>query len=556
MQFLKNITVRKMLLIILTLFTVIWGVASIFTLNSLNSMGDLLNDNLSQKKSYSILVKGNDQYFRAVTRMLRAVDYLQSGDAENAQKTLSSAAAALKNSEEALAQFKSNEHVGVDKVVSQQMADVWSRLLQTGIAPMLAAINNNRMDDFRQVFRTQYPSLSVEFGSVAEKYSAAIQSDDTIIQLGRSISVNKSILIAALLAGIVVLFLSDRYLLNYLVKPIDQIKHHLALLTSGKLSAEIEEFGRNCPGQLIPYIKDMQKSLRDTVLTIYSSASVIHTGTSEIRQGNDELSRRTDQQAAALQQTAASMEELTSTVKNNADNVRQARQISEEAQQMARQGGEVTENVVETMQSITESSRKIADITSVINGIAFQTNILALNAAVEAARAGEQGRGFAVVAGEVRNLAQRSAQAAKEIETLINESVGRVSTGSELVQEAGRAMGGIITSVSRVHDLMGEISAASDEQSRGISQIGQAVTEMDGVTQQNAALVQQASAAAASLEEQTQNLATAVSVFDLGGSQPIMASPRVAQTSALKRPVLSAPKSSQGASSHGDWETF
>ncbi len=258
-----------------------------------------------------------------------------------------------------------------------------------------------------------------------------------------------------------------------------------------------------------------------------------------------------------MQQTAASMEELTSTVKNNADNVRQARQISEEAQQMARQGGEVTENVVGTMQSIAESSRKIADITSVINGIAFQTNILALNAAVEAARAGEQGRGFAVVAGEVRNLAQRSAQAAKEIETLINESVGRVSTGSDLVQEAGRAMGGIITSVSRVHDLMGEISAASDEQSRGISQIGQAVTEMDGVTQQNAALVQEASAAAASLEEQTQNLAAAVSVFDLGGHQPMIDSPRAAATPALKRPVLGVPRSSsQGASSQGDWETF
>ncbi len=278
MQFLKNITVRKMLLIILTLFTVIWGVASIFTLRSLNGMGDLLNDNLSQKKSYSILVKGNDQYFRSVTRMLRAVDYLQSGDTENAQKTLSSAALALKNSEDALAQFKTSEHIGVDKEVVQQMAEVWGRLLQTGITPMMAAINNNRMEDFRQLFRKQYPPLSVEFGNIAEKYSSAIQSDDTIIQLGQSIAVNKSILIAALLAGIIVLFLSDRYLINYLVKPIGQIKQHLALLTSGKLSVEIEEFGRNCPGQLIPYIKDMQKSLRDTVLTIYSSTSVIHTG--------------------------------------------------------------------------------------------------------------------------------------------------------------------------------------------------------------------------------------------------------------------------------------
>ncbi|MCI4124511.1 methyl-accepting chemotaxis protein, partial [Dickeya dianthicola] len=229
------------------------------------------------------------------------------------------------------------------------------------------------------------------------------------------------------------------------------------------------------------------------------------------------------------------------------------RQISDDAQRMARQGGDITGSVVSTMQSISDSSRKIADITSVINGIAFQTNILALNAAVEAARAGEQGRGFAVVAGEVRNLAQRSAQAAKEIETLIGESVSRVNTGSELVREAGNAMEMIISSVSRVHDLMGEISAASDEQSRGIAQIGQAVTEMDGVTQQNAALVEEASAAAASLEDQAQSLAAAVAAFELGDTPTALHSPRV-HAPALKRPALKA--SLPARSSRGDWETF
>ncbi|PXW45128.1 methyl-accepting chemotaxis sensory transducer with TarH sensor [Erwinia sp. AG740] len=553
MNILRHITVRKMLLIILTLFTVIWGMASVFTLSSFGDMNDLLNDNMSQKRSYSMLVKGNDQYFRTVTRMLRAVDYLQTGDTENAQKTLSSADTALKNSKDALEQFKSSEHVGVDKAVVQQMTEVWGRLLQSAVEPMLTAIKDGRMDDFRLLFRKQYPPLSVEFGAIAEKYATAIQSDDGIIQVEKHITVNKNILLAALILGVIVLLLSDRYLVNYLVKPIGQIKRHLELLTSGKLGVELEEFGRNCAGQLIPYIRAMQHNLRDTVQTIHDSSTVIYTGTSEIRQGNDELSRRTDQQAAALQETAASMEELTSTVKNNADNVRQARQISEEAQQMARQGGNITDNVVTTMQSISDSSRRIADITTVINGIAFQTNILALNAAVEAARAGEQGRGFAVVAGEVRNLAQRSAQAAKEIETLIGESVSRVDTGSTLVREAGSAMEGIISSVSRVHDLMGEISAASDEQSRGIEQIGQAVTEMDGVTQQNAALVQEASAAAASLDEQAQSLAAAVASFDLGSSSTLHV-PRTA-TPALKRP---APKTAAlpARSSHGDWETF
>ncbi|UJR54208.1 methyl-accepting chemotaxis protein [Dickeya zeae MS1] len=553
MNILRHITVRKMLLIILTLFTVIWGMASVFTLSSFGDMNDLLNDNMSQKRSYSMLVKGNDQYFRTVTRMLRAVDYLQTGDTENAQKTLSSADTALKNSKDALEQFKSSEHVGVDKAVVQQMTEVWGRLLQSAVEPMLTAAKNGQMEDFRLLFRKQYPPLSVEFGAIAEKYATAIQSDDGIIQVEKHITINKNILLAALILGVIVLLLSDRYLVNYLVKPIGQIKRHLELLASGKLGVELEEFGRNCAGQLIPYIRAMQHNLRDTVQTIHDSSAVIYTGTSEIRQGNDELSRRTDQQAAALQETAASMEELTSTVKNNADNVRQARQISEEAQQMARQGGNITDNVVTTMQSISDSSRRIADITTVINGIAFQTNILALNAAVEAARAGEQGRGFAVVAGEVRNLAQRSAQAAKEIETLIGESVSRVDTGSTLVREAGSAMEGIISSVSRVHDLMGEISAASDEQSRGIEQIGQAVTEMDGVTQQNAALVQEASAAAASLDEQAQSLATAVASFDLGPSSALH-TPRTAAP-ALKRP---APKTAAlpARSSHGDWETF
>ncbi|MBO8134757.1 MULTISPECIES: methyl-accepting chemotaxis protein [Dickeya] len=553
MNILRHITVRRMMLIILALFTVLWGIASIFTLNSFSSMSNLLNDNMAQKKSYSMLVKGNDQYFRAVTRMLRAVDFLQTGDADNAQKTLSSAASALKNSEEALAQFKSSEHIGVDKDVVQQMTDVWGRLLQSGVEPMLAAVKDGRMDDFRQLFRKQYPPLSVEFGGVADKYATAIQSDDAIISASQHIAINKNVLLVALIIGVIVLFLSDRYLVNYLVTPIGQIKRHLELLTSGKLGVELDEFGRNCAGQLIPYIRAMQHSLRNTVQTIHASSSVIYTGTSEIRQGNDELSRRTDQQAAALQETAASMEELTSTVKNNADNVRQARQISEEAQQMARQGGDITDSVVTTMQSISDSSRKIADITSVINGIAFQTNILALNAAVEAARAGEQGRGFAVVAGEVRNLAQRSAQAAKEIETLIGESVSRVNTGSGLVREAGNAMEEIISSVSRVHDLMGEISAASDEQSRGIAQIGQAVTEMDGVTQQNAALVQEATTAAASLEDQAQSLAAAVAAFDLGDRQTALNAPRVAAP-VLKRPVLKA--SLPASSSNGDWETF
>ncbi|WP_107759184.1 methyl-accepting chemotaxis protein [Dickeya sp. Secpp 1600] len=557
MSFLKNITVRRMMLIILALFTVVWGMASSFTLYSLGNVNGLLSDNQDQKKSYSILVRGNDQYSRAVMRMSRIPEFIQQGDMDNAQKTLGSATDALNNAKEALAQFKRSRQVGVSNEQVQQLTASWEQILSNAVEPMMSALKDGRMDEFKRIFLKQYPPMSVEFGELTEKYAAAIQSDSTIMNVGYYIEISRNVLLAALIIGITILFLSDRYLVSYLVTPIGQIKRHLELLTSGKLGVELNEFGRNCAGQLIPYIRTMQHSLRNTVQTIHASSSVIYTGTSEIRQGNDELSRRTDQQAAALQETAASMEELTSTVKNNADNVRQARQISEEAQQMARQGGDITDNVVTTMQSISDSSRKIADITNVINGIAFQTNILALNAAVEAARAGEQGRGFAVVAGEVRNLAQRSAQAAKEIETLIGESVSRVNTGSELVREAGNAMEVIISSVSRVHDLMGEISAASDEQSRGIAQIGQAVTEMDGVTQQNAALVQEATTAAASLEDQAQSLAAAVAAFDLGERQISLNAPRVAAP-ALKRPVLTSSVNARpvAASSQGDWETF
>jgi methyl-accepting chemotaxis protein len=343
-------------------------------------------------------------------------------------------------------------------------------------------------------------------------------------------SYNKIVLISALLAGLVTLLLTDRYLVNYLVKPLGMLKNHLELLTAGKLSSQLDTFGRNCAGQLIPYVQKMQESLQTTVKTIQDSSASIFANTSEIRGGNEELSSRTEQQAAALQQTAASMEELTSTVRNNAQNVREALKLTEEAQKTAKRGGDITSTVVQTMHGITDSSQKISDITSVINSISFQTNLLALNAAVEAARAGEQGRGFAVVASEVRLLAQRSAQAAKEIEALISESVNRVKTGAEQVQEAGDAMSVIIQSVAQVNSLMGEISVASDEQSRGIEQIGLAMTEMDGVTQQNATLVQEATANAVSLESEAERLNKTVDRFDLGNGA-------VSTTRSAKKPA-------------------
>ena len=317
-------------------------------------------------------------------------------------------------------------------------------------------------------------------------------------------------------------------------------------------------------------MKEMRDSLVDIVSRVRASTATIATGSAEIASGNQDLSSRTEQQAASLAETAASMEQLTATVKQNADNARQANQLAVSASSVAVKGGSVVAQVVDTMESINASSRKISDIIGVIDGIAFQTNILALNAAVEAARAGEQGRGFAVVATEVRNLAQRSAAAAKEIKTLIGDSVDKVDTGSKLVIEAGSTMGEIVDSVRRVTDIMAEIMAASDEQSAGIEQVNLAIGQMDQVTQQNAALVEEAAAAAESLQEQAGELARTVAVFkfDSPGTSPVMATlkpARVAPRQVIKKPlvarsVLAAPTKKPAAKlagkSEGDWEEF
>ncbi len=306
-------------------------------------------------------------------------------------------------------------------------------------------------------------------------------------------------------------------------------------VAQGDLSTRIAVQGRG-QTSIMGAMAAMQTALRGVVGTVRQSSEALASASDQIAQGNQDLSGRTESQASALEQTAASMEELGSTVKQNADNARQANQLAQSASTVAIQGGEVVAQVVDTMKEINDSSKKIADIIGVIDGIAFQTNILALNAAVEAARAGEQGRGFAVVAGEVRNLAQRSAEAAREIKALITASVQRVEQGTALVDQAGNTMEVVVASIRRVTDIMGEISAASHEQSAGVSQVGEAIVQMDQATQQNAALVEEMAAAAGSLRTQAQELVHAVAVFKLGQGEESRSVARYAAPAEPARP--------------------
>jgi len=389
----------------------------------------------------------------------------------------------------------------------------------------------------------------------------------TSVEQGRAavISAEWAMVIAALIAAVVAIVCAA-YITTTITTPINDAVRVAQTVASGDLTSRIEVTTTEETGQLLQALKDMNTSLIQIVGQVRGGTDTIATASAQIASGNLDLSSRTEEQASSLEETASSMEELTSTVRQNADNARQANTLAANASSVAVRGGGVVARVVETMDAINASSARVVDIISVIDGIAFQTNILALNAAVEAARAGEQGRGFAVVAGEVRTLAHRSAAAAKEIKALIGDSVDKVGEGSKLVSEAGQTMSDIVDSVQRVTDIMGEITMATQEQSSGIDQINMAVSQMDTVTQQNAALVEEAAAAAASLEDQAARLAQVVSVFRLDETVARRApAPAPVRIAATRPAIAAAPRPSalsgkaparQPVKSADDWEEF
>jgi methyl-accepting chemotaxis protein len=404
-----------------------------------------------------------------------------------------------------------------DKSLMQKIAELRKTVIASRVkATQLRSDGNG--DEALKVMQSEYiPNMANYIGT--QKDFVKLQErhmSDILDQTEERRASNTHAILIALAVIIFLAYFGVAWLVNSIREPLAQANSFAERIAGGDLSANISTHRVDEFGTLLRTLGKMNSSLAQVVTSVRNGSEGVATASAEIAQGNHDLSARTENQASALEETAASMEELSSQVKHNADNARQANQLASNASSVAVRGGEVVGRVVETMKEINDSSRRISEIISVIDGIAFQTNILALNAAVEAARAGEQGRGFAVVASEVRSLAGRSADAAKEIKSLISASVERVEQGTVLVDEAGTTMTEVVGSIRRVSDLVSEISSATIEQSAGVAQVGEAVSQMDQVTQQNAALVEQMAAAASSLKSQAGDLVETVAVFKLG----------------------------------------
>ena len=515
---LNNLTVRTSLLAVVLSFTAMLVIGAALGLSALSEANQAMR---TMHAITASVVTINDAY-KDTTRIRTALarGYVAVKETHNPADravALTTAQKAAQRTLEALAKFDGAPlYPGQDPMLKKDLSAA-GQALSAVLARAAAAITKDDAETYSTVNFKEITPTGATFSALLEKFEK--QGDEQLTTMMASREQEYSLVTVLVVVGLTVALLmvvGVHFMLRRIVlAPLTRAVALLDQVSRGDLTAIIGVDGDNEIARLLTAIRRMQQSLAQTVASVRRGAEVIDVGAHELASGNLELSSRTESQASSLEETAAAIEELTSTVRHNSDNAQHARGLVEGASTTAVQGGAVMQEVVATMNDINASSRKIVDITSVIDSIAFQTNILALNAAVEAARAGEQGRGFAVVASEVRNLAQRSASAAKEIKALIDQSVNNIHLGTTLVEKAGVTMETLVGNVHQVKQIVGEIAVASREQSEGIDQVNQAIVQMDQVTQQNAALVEEAAAATQSLQDQAAELTAAVSIFKI-----------------------------------------
>ncbi len=510
----KNLTIKSRLIFVIGFLAIQLIVGALIGITALSFA------NQSTKTIYDdrLVAMGQlDQVVRLLLLNQLTVSKAVTGDSSAMSQQMDDVEANLQTMSKAWANYMATDHTAEEKKLADQFAQARDKFVADGLKPAIAAM---RVQDIQGTTELVDGPMTQFFVPVRQGINALIKLQLNVAkgeyeQSQRTYHFVRAACIAGVLFGLVLATVVGIWLVRAISHPLEFAVKVAGGIAAGDLTQRIEVRSSDETGRLMQALKDMNDSLVGIVGQVRSGTDTIAAASSQIASGNLDLSSRTEQQASSLEETASSMEQLTATVKQNADSARHANGLAMSASEVASKGGAVVSQVVDTMGSINASAKKIVDIISVIDGIAFQTNILALNAAVEAARAGEQGRGFAVVAAEVRSLAQRSASAAKEIKTLIGDSVEKAELGTKLVDQAGTTMHEIVESVKRVTDIMGEITAAGKEQTAGIEQINRAIAQMDDVTQQNAALVEESAAASASMQDQDAHLSQVVGVFML-----------------------------------------